>query len=108
VIRQRAFLTRNRHRIALVSLLGALAILLALEHSGISHDEIHDLASMCLAVVDVGALVLGSALLGFSLRRWRPPRRLVARRLAEPARVPSTLIGAMPRAGPSLLQVIRS
>ena len=107
MIRQRALLTSNRHRIALVSLLGALAILLALEHSGIGHDEIHDVASMCLAVVDVGALVVGGALLVLSLRRQRPPKRHVARRRAEPARAPSALIGAMPRAGPSILQVIR-
>jgi hypothetical protein len=108
VIRQRAFLTRNRHRIALVSLLGALAILLSLEHSGIGHDQVDDMASMCLAVIDVGALVVGGALLVLSRRRRRPPSRLVARRLAEAARVPPMLIGSMPRASPSLLQVIRS
>jgi hypothetical protein len=108
VIRQRAFLIRNRRRLALLAVFGALVVALSAEHSGLGHAEdggdMGSIVSMCLAIVQAGVLLVGVA----SLLRRRPQRH------AAPAGLPATvaIAGRVPRlgpprirAGPSRLQV---
>jgi hypothetical protein len=112
VIRQREFLGRHKHQLALVADLGVLALALVLEHSGLGHGEMADTdmgeaISMCLAIVEAGAVLIGAS----ALLRTRPRFAPAAHRMfvgpvvavrAAGVRIPSA------RAGPSLLQVFRS
>jgi hypothetical protein len=111
MIRQRQFLTRHRHRIALLAVFGVLSFAVAAEHSGLGHTE--DAAehigtavvSMCLAVLTVASTV--AAFVAARLRRavTRPVRVLG---------LPSLVMGLKPptrppreRAGPLLFRVLR-
>jgi hypothetical protein len=112
VIRQRDFLARHRHRIALVAVLGALSFAIAAEHSGLghggaAHDGMGEAISLCLAIVGGGiALGLGAAALAsFTRRRGSIPRELGSGSVALPM-APATM-PPRSRAGPSLLQVFR-
>ena len=112
MIRQRQFLIRHRHRIALLAVFGALSFAVAAEHSGLGHTEDAGehmgtvVVSMCLAVLTVASTF------GASVAAWL--RRAL---LARPVRVlgsPSLVVGLEPparppreRAGPHLLQVCR-
>lgn len=111
MIRQREFLSQHKQRLALLATLGVLALALVLEHSGLGHGEMAgadagQAISMCLAIVEAGAVLVGAA----ALLRIRPrlggvPRDLLAGPVVvlapTGAKVPSA------RAGPSLLQVFR-
>ena len=109
MIRQRSFLIRNRKRLALLAVLGALVLALAVEHTGVGHGEMEGgdmggVVTMCLAVVQAAALLVGAAaLLKARPRRAIPPREL----FAVPAiAMPTPVLGSpLSRAGPSLLQV---
>lgn len=111
MIRQREFLGHNKRRLALLGTLAVLALALVLEHSGLGHGEMAEAdmgeaISMCLAIVEVGAVMLGS----LALLRTRPrfdalPRDFFAGALFA---LPATGAMAPPsRAGPSVLQVFR-
>jgi len=111
MIRQRQFLIRHRHRIALLAVFGVLSFAVAAEHSGLGHTEDAGehmgtaIVSMCLAVLTVASTVAP-----FVAARLR-------RALTWPVRVlgsPSLVVGLKPperppreRAGPQLLQVFR-
>lgn len=112
VIRQRDFLARHRHRIALIAILGALSFAIAAEHGGLGHggpidDGMGEAISMCLAIVDVGfGVALGAlALGGRARRRYSVPRDLGTGSVTLPV-APATM-PPRARAGPSLLQIFR-
>lgn len=111
MIRQRDFLTRNRHRIALLAVLGAISFAVVAEHGGLGHgapmdDGMGGVVSMCLAIVTGTALVAGGVALFALARRFAvAPSELGSRSVvlalpAAPAPQPA-------RAGPALLQVFR-
>lgn len=111
MIRQRQFLIRHRHRIALLAVFGVLGFAVAAEHSGLGHEEDGSkhmgtmLVSMCLAVLTV--VPTAGAFVAARLRRalMRP-----ARDLGSPSLVAGLKPAAQPpreRAGPQLLQVFR-
>lgn len=110
MIRRREFLHRNRRRIALLAVLGALALAVVLEHSGVEHSqmgsgEIGPVVSMCLAIAVVGSGMVGALAVARVRRVERPPLTIDAGPvllLAAPTRE-----AAPPRAGPSVLQVFR-
>jgi hypothetical protein len=111
VIRQRDFLTRNRHRIALLAVLGAISVAVVAEHSGLGHgapmdDGMADVVSMCLAIAAGTALLAASvASLAVTRRFAVAPRELGSRSVVlpfTPAPMPQPA-----RAGPPLLQVFR-
>lgn len=111
MIRQRDFVTHNRHRIALLAVLAAISLALVGEHSGFGPDEsmddgMGDVASMCLAIVAGTALLAGSVA-RFTLTRpiAVAPRELGSRSAVLPFPPASLLRSA--RAGPALLQVFR-
>ena len=100
---------RNRRRLALLAVLGALVLGLAVEHSGLGHGEMGggdmgEVISTCLGVVTAGALLVGAgALLRARPRRVIPPREPFAvPAVAMPAPAPGSPLS---RAGPSLIQV---
>jgi hypothetical protein len=108
MIRQREFLGRNRHRIALVAVLAALSLAVVLEHSGVEHPQMGNdmggpVVSMCLAIVGMGAVVIGAVAAFRGPRLQRGPLRL--------ARGPVVAFAIRareappPRAGPARLQV---
>lgn len=111
MIRQRNFLKHNRHRIALLTVLGAISFAVVAEHSGIGHgapmdDGMGEVVSMCLAIVAGTAVLAGCGLLFASVRRFViAPRELGSRSLV-PAFPPAPLPPGV-RAGPPLLQVFR-
>jgi hypothetical protein len=111
VIRQRDFLARNRHRIVLLVVLGAISFAVVAEHSGLGHgasmdDGMGEVVSMCLAIVAGTALLVGGIALFALARRFAvAPRELGSRSVVlplAPAPVPQAA-----RAGPPLLQVFR-
>lgn len=107
VIRQRQFLRRNRHRLALLAVLGGLAFALAAEHSGLqgahADDGMTDAVSMCLAVLGVGVAAIGAAALVRAPTRRRAPRDLAPTTVAACA-IPPTAAPHV-RGSPPLLQV---
>jgi hypothetical protein len=112
MISLREFLVRNRSRMALVAIIGALAFLVAFEHSGLGHDQPHgdgmgDLAAMCLAIAEVAAVALlaGSAVPGLARDRHAWPAASVPDPTTVSAR--TELCGPSARAGPPLLCVFR-
>jgi hypothetical protein len=100
----RSFLHRHRHRIALAAVLSALCVALAVEHSGLGQEHMGEAISMCLAVVEGGALALAAGLGLRKTRLPRPPRRTRAVGIHRVAYAPLSA-APLPRAGPSLLQV---
>jgi hypothetical protein len=112
VIRQRDFLARNRHRIALLAVLGTISLAVVAEHSGLGHGELMDdgmgdVVSMCLAIVDAGVALLfgGVALFALPRRFAVAPRELGSRSVVLP--VAPVALPPRVRAGPPLLQVFR-
>lgn len=111
MIRQRDFLERNRHRIALLAVLGAISFAVVAEHSGLGHggpmdDGMGEVVSMCLAIVDaVAAVGLGVALVALA-RRFALALRELGPRPATFLLAPAPLLPSV-RAGPPLLQVFR-
>jgi hypothetical protein len=113
VIRQREFLNRHKRRLALLATLGVLAVALVIEHSGLGHGEMADTdmgqaISMCLAIVEAGAVLVGAIAL-FKIRpRFSPaPRGLLAGPVLSVAGTGPRMPSASARAGPSVLQVFR-
>lgn len=113
MIFQREFLSRHRHQLALLATLGVLAFAVVLEHSGLGHGEMADTdmgqaISMCLAIVEVGAVFVGAMTL-FKIRpRFSPaPLDLFAGPVVSAATTGARIPSASARAGPSVLQVFR-
>jgi hypothetical protein len=103
----RSFLHRHRHRIALAAVLSALCVALAVEHSGLGQEHMGEAISMCLAVVEGGAL-LAAAGLGLSKPRLPRPARRTGPASLQPVPSAPVSVAPLPRAGPSLLQVFLS
>lgn len=112
MIRQRDFLTRNRHRIALLAVLSGIVFAVGFEHAGIGYGGMADMDAdhgaggvvvVCLAVVGLGGLALSAA--GFS-RAGRVRAVLALPSILSPAfgRAP---VSFPARAGPAELQVFR-
>jgi hypothetical protein len=109
MIRQREFLGRNRHRVALLAVLASLSLAVVLEHSGLEHPQMGDdmgpAISMCLAIVGMGAVLIGVVAVFRDPRMQRSPLRLahgpVLLFAPRPREAPP------PRAGPARLQVFR-
>lgn len=111
MIRQRDFLTRSRHRIALLAVLGAISFAVVAEHGGLGHgapmdDGMGEVVSLCLAIVAGTAFLAGGVALIVLARRFAvPPRELGSRSVVLPA--PPAPVLEPARAGPPLLQVFR-
>lgn len=114
MIRQRELLVRSRRRLALLATLGILATAIFLEHSGLGHGEMADgeigqAISVCLAIVEAGAVFAGAAaLLKIRPRFAAAPSGLPAAPALSFAGTGSKVPAAPARAGPSVLQVFRS
>jgi hypothetical protein len=120
VIRIRTILSGQRHALAILGTIIALALAVTLAHglpgqnhmggmdeSDGSHDVPSAVISVCLAVVEVG--VAGAALLGWRLlvrRRGNLPRRIDAWP-GDLFALDRRLIVPKARAGPAKLQVFR-
>ncbi|MGH2963336.1 MAG: hypothetical protein ACRDVF_17575 [Microbacterium sp.] len=104
----RCFLKRQRYRIVIAAVLGALSVAVALEHSGIDHENVAEAVSMCgLAVLEGAAGLLAAAILTGIAAGRRFPWTL---RLTCPSVVAvttPTTTASLPRPGPLLLQVLR-
>lgn len=111
VIRQRDFLIANRRRLALLVTLGVLALAVAAEHAGLghgdmTHPDMGQAISICLAVVEAGAVLIGAlALVAIRPRVTRTRAHL----FAHPATTLPATSAALPRAraSPPVLQVFR-
>ena len=111
MIRQREFVIRNRRRLALLATLGVLALAVVLEHSGLGHGEIAEAdmgqgISMCLAIVEAGAVLIGALALVTIRQRFTPVRLDLFAGPSPAMRAANTPIPPS-RAGPSVLQVFR-
>lgn len=58
MISLRIFLKKQRHRIAVVAAVGALALAVGWVHGGGTHSAIGETASLCLAILDASGAIL--------------------------------------------------
>jgi hypothetical protein len=116
MIRLRSLIKRQSRSLLIGGALAVVCLALALAHSAPAGHEMSasgdeqmaDIVSVCLAVLQVTGGMLAAAILGaVIIRRWRPPRMLGAPRWPGLAVGPDawTLVAA--RAGPAELQVFR-
>jgi hypothetical protein len=117
MIRVRALIKRRARSLLIGGTLALVCVALAWAHGApVAHemdaagggDQMADVVSICLAVLQVAGGLLGAAIGAVLVRRWRPPRELgpstwmSARIYAAPASA------AAARASPAALQVFRS
>ena len=113
MIRQRDFLVRHRHRLALLAVLGVIALAVTVEHAGVGYAGMTDMdegagdaVAMCLAVVATSVAALAAAGAARAVGSNRALFAFVAVATAHMA--PRRTITAVPaRAGPQELQVFR-
>lgn len=95
----------RRAKIALASVLCAAAMTATVEHSGLTHDELDEVAASCAAAFGAACLTT------LGLRRLTPPQMTATvplPRHPQPSTpLPPTVAAAMSRDGPSQLQVSR-
>jgi hypothetical protein len=99
-------LRRRRRRLAVLTLMLALAGAVVTAHSVMAGDHMGDGVAMCLAVAETAVLAIGAALVVGVAVAQRPRWLLAAP--ARPAFAPLPVVRGVPaRAGPPALQVFR-
>ena len=111
MIRQRDFLVRHRHRLALLAVLGVIALAVTVEHAGVGYAGMTDMdegagdaVAMCLAVVATSVAALAAAGAAGAVGSNSAPFAFVATAHMAPRR---TITAVPARAGPQELQVFR-